>query len=79
MEMRSKMRAEPNMRISLPKHKKFVDNRGDYYPNKDFDPVEGDIHYPEDIHDKNHFYDNLRNRLDYNRSHSKHHRIFNFC
>lgn len=65
------MRALPNTKVSLSKHKKHVDNRGDFYPHKDFNPKEDDLFYPDDVHDKNHFYENLRNRLDYNRSRSK--------
>lgn len=70
MKMRSKMRAKPNKKISLQKYKKYIGLKGDLYPHKDFDPEKDDLHYPEDTQDKSHFYSNLRNRLDYNKSHS---------
>jgi hypothetical protein len=71
MNMRSNLRAEPNRKVSLKKHGSFVKNRNNLYPNKEFNPKTEDIHYPDDYQDKDHFYLNLRKRLDYNRSHSK--------
>lgn len=68
--MRKKLRAKPNHKVSIPKYEKHSENKNNYFPNKEMNPKKDDIHYSQDIHNKNYFYENFRDRLDYNRSHS---------